>query len=124
MTCAKQQEGMTLISWMAMLALLAVVVMFLLRVVPAYLEDFSVSTTVKSLREDTLATYSSPDQVRLAITRRFSINNVDNVKSEDVEVLRNGGVFDVNVSYEVRENFMFNIDLVLSFDHHVEVPAS
>lgn len=124
MNGAKRQRGMTLVSGVFTLAILAISVMFLLRVVPAYLEDFGVRSTLSSLQEDTLASYSSPEQVRTAITRRLSINNVKNARATDFEIARTGGVFEVTVDYEVREPFMFNIDLVLTFAHRVEVPAS
>ncbi|MGE0080629.1 MAG: DUF4845 domain-containing protein [Thiohalomonadaceae bacterium] len=109
---------------MFVLAVLAVFVLFMLRVVPAYLEDFGVSSTLRSLNEDKLATYSTPEQVRTAVMRRLSINNVDNVTAEDIEIERVGRTFHVTANYEVRESFMFNIDLVLTFNHRVEVPAS
>lgn len=122
MKYAKQQQGLTLISWMFVLALLAVVFMFLVNVIPVYLENFSVRSTLASLDKDG-SSYGSPGEIHNALIRRFSINDVTSVTREDLDITRGSGGYDVNVSYEVRKGFMFNIDLVLSFDHHVEVPA-
>ncbi|MCK9531987.1 MAG: DUF4845 domain-containing protein [Gammaproteobacteria bacterium] len=114
---------MTMISWAFLLAALAVVVLFLLRVFPIYLQDFAVGSAVRSLKEDTLATYSTPSQLQTALLRRFSMNDVTNATRDDVEITQRSGMFDVNVNYEVRTAFMFNIDLVLSFEHDVQVPV-
>lgn len=123
MTHARLQQGMTLVSWVFVLLILVFLVIFLLRVVPAYMEDFSVSSSLKSLKEDSFGTYSTPEQVLSAILRRLSVNNVDNVTAEDIEISRTGATFNVNVEYEVREPFLFNIDLVLTFNHRLEVQA-
>lgn len=123
MKFARHQHGMTMISWAFVLAALAVVVLFLLRVFPVYLQDFAVGSAVRSLEEDTLATYSTPSQVQAALLRRFSMNDVTNVTRDDVAISQTGGRFDVAVEYEVRTPFMFNIDLVLSFEHDAEVPV-
>lgn len=123
MTDVRFQRGMTLVSWVVVLLILAFVFIFLLKVVPAYMEDFSVGSSLKSLKEDTVTTFSTPEQVHTAIMRRLSVNNVDNVTSEDIEISRVGSSFDINVEYEVREPFMFNIDLVLTFNHRVGVQA-
>jgi len=123
MTFARHQRGMTMISWAFLLAALAVVVLFLLRVFPIYLQDFAVGSAVRSLKEDTLATYSTPSQLQTALLRRFSMNDVTNATRDDVEITQRSGMFDVNVNYEVRTAFMFNIDLVLSFEHDVQVPV-
>jgi hypothetical protein len=122
MNLAKKQQGMTFISWVAVLALLAVVVMFVLKVTPAYMESFSVRSTLNSLKEPG-ESYTGPADIREAIARRFSINNVEDVSGDDIEISPTNGGYEVSIDYEVRTSYMFNIDLVLSFSHRVEVRA-
>lgn len=116
-----RQRGLTFISIMVIIAVIAFLAMMVLKLFPIYMEDFSVSSSVNGLSQEA---GKGPQELRTALMRRLSINNVDNVSAEDVVIERDGNGYRVTVDYEVRVAFIRNIDFVVSFNHSVEVPSS
>lgn len=117
----KYQRGMGLWPVMMGLALLGFVVFTALKLVPVYLEDFSVEKSVSGLDEDKTEAYRGAMSVQNAIVRRFGINNVQQVTRDDISVERDGQFYRVEVDYEVVIPYIGNISLLLHFNHKVSV---
>ena len=118
-----KQRGMTAIGWMIIIALVALVVMLALKLFPLYMEHFSVSSSLDGLATDHDLVGAPPSKLRTSLMRRFDINNVQNVHKEDVSIQRDGAGYQVNVDYEVRVPFVYNVDLVVYFSDTAEVPG-
>jgi Tfp pilus assembly protein FimT len=118
-----RQRGMTAIGWMIIIALVALVVMLALKLFPLYLEHFSVTSSLDGLATDHDLVGAPPSALRTSLMRRFDINNVRNVHKEDVFIQRGGSGYQVNVDYEVRVPFVYNVDLVVTFSDTAEVPG-
>ena len=118
----KYQRGATLWSLMFGLGLLGLAVFTALKIVPVYLQDFSVATSVKGLEED-IEQYRGAMEVRSAVLRRFGINNVTQAGIDDISVTRDGQFYNAEVEYEVVIPYIGNISLLLHFDHKATVPV-
>ncbi len=116
MKTMKRQRGMTAIGWLFVLGMLAVLVMATLRLFPVYMDGMNIGTAVKSLQEDR-EPYSSVGDVRSRLERRLSINGIDFLGREEVQISRDGDAYVVDVNYESRVPFMYNIDFVVSFSY-------
>ena len=58
----------------------------------------------------------SKSEIREILTRRYKINNIRDLKVEDiVEIERKKDEAVIEVAYEIREPILYNIDVVLSF---------
>jgi len=123
MNTLQQQRGMTLWSFIFMIGLLAFVVFTALKVVPVYMEDFSVESSVKGMEEVSGADYRGAINVRGGLLKRLDINNVTQVKPDDISVIRDGAHYQMDVDYVVTIPYLGNISLVIKFHHSALVPA-
>lgn len=119
----KKQVGLTAISWMILIVMIGFLAMFGLKLFPVYMENFSVSSSLKSLKEETNISRMTPSDIQKTLLKRFRINNVERVSRDNITVEREHGEFVVNVYYEVQQHFVANIDFLITFDDTVRVPA-
>jgi hypothetical protein len=66
----------------------------------------------------------SKNEVGLLLERRFDIGYIQSVKKENIEILRGKNrpyITKIIIDYEVREPFMFHIDLVGHFVTEIDV---
>ena len=114
------QRGMTTIS----LAVLIIVVVFFitlgLKLVPVYLEHFSVTQSLKSVKEEAPSGLDVRDIISM-LNNRLSMNDVTSVTKRDIKVDRQAKGTVVTVAYEVRRHALGNIDLVISFNDSIEL---
>ena len=122
MRTIRQQQGLTPIATIAMLILVAFAVFLLFKMVPVYLEYFSVASSVNSLKDVTDLGQKSRDEVRELLKRRLEINDVKRVKPEHIKITRSGSATTVAVAYEARVPLLGNIDLISTFDKTVTFP--
>ena len=61
--------------------------------------------------------------VRDTVLKRLDINNVNQVKKEDISISRDGGFYYIDIDYEVRIPFISNVSLLIDFKNHAEVSA-
>lgn len=120
----KRQAGMTGLGWLIVLALIGFFAMLGMKIGPIYLEDFSVKSTLESLKTEPLITKKSPAEVRDLIKRRFNINYVTVVKMDQIKIKKEGGILKVSVEYEVRKPMVGNLDVVAAFNHAIEIVGS
>lgn len=116
-----KQHGMTPISLAALLGLLAFAVLVVLTIAPVYLENFNVASHVERMGNDPTTASMTREEIRKSLLKRFGIDDVKNVKREDIFVTDAGKTLKIEVDYEVRKNFVGNIDLVIYFNESVEV---
>ncbi|KAA3626335.1 MAG: DUF4845 domain-containing protein [Proteobacteria bacterium] len=123
MSAMKKQQGMTAVGVLMVLALIAFFTLLVLRLVPPYLENFNVTSSLKSLQQEVGIKDKSPGEIRNLLQRRFDINDVTNVKRENVTVAKDAksGLLKIAVEYEVRVPIMLNVDAVVVFSDSIEV---
>lgn len=114
---------MTGIGILLTLGFVGIFVLVLLRLAPAYLESMSVSRQLTSLSEDGSVDGKSPAELRKMLMRRFSIDDVDNVKPEQIKIVKGNGMVVIDIVYEVRMEIIGNIDAVTKFNMHQEFRA-
>lgn len=116
-----RQAGMSAIGLIFLLLIIGFVTLITLRLLPMYLENFSVATALESLKnEPELAIKSAPEILSL-LQKRLDVNNVDNVKRNNIGIKRNDASVTVSIKYEVRKPLIANLDVVSKFDRSIEV---
>lgn len=118
-----RQRGMTPIGWILVFLLIAFFVLIALKLVPIYLDSFTVGSVLSDLKKEPGIATMSPGQVEATIRKRLDINMVKGLSADDIYIEKVGDTLNINAEYEVRENLMGNVDLVVSFDKSVEVTA-
>ncbi len=111
-----RQRGMTTLGWLFFIFVVGLTSTFLLKVTPFYLDDYAVGRVLSSLNEKPAVDSASVNQVKVWIDKGLQTNLVKLHKKE-IKVSRDDGLVFVDISYERRLKFLYNIDLVLTFKH-------
>ena len=115
-----KQRGASFLGWVLVVAAVAGVAVLGLRLIPHYIDYQTIISVVDALPADRVHSMSKAE-IREALKKRFLINNIRDLKvREIIEIDRKRETTFLVLSYEVRENLVFNIDLILSFDRRIE----
>lgn len=112
----RKQHGLSLISGVLLLLVVIVLGTAAFRMVPAYMEYSTVRSAINATLNDSRTSQLSPREIRDALARRFSINQVTVINANDVGVSREGGTLTMAVDYEVREPLFYNVSIVMTFE--------
>ncbi|MEW6590163.1 MAG: DUF4845 domain-containing protein [Pseudomonadota bacterium] len=110
-----RQRGLSMFGFLFVAILLVMVAMVAMKVVPAYIEFFSVKKILNAMGQDADLKGKSNAEIRSDFSRRASVDYVTVVKPEDLSVDRNGGVPVISVDYEFRTKLVGNVSLVVDF---------
>lgn len=111
-----RQHGMTLIGFLFVLAAALFVAYIGMKLVPVYLNHYSLVSAMKSLAEEPDAPNMTEGRIRDMLSRKFTTNYVEHVRARDIEIIRGGGTRIV-AEYEVRVGLIGNLDAVAQFRH-------
>jgi len=117
----QKQRGLTLISWVFVLAILAFCGMFAFRVVPMYSENVYVVNALKSLAEPGMKVSEMSDaEIKKKIMDFYTVNNVRSEGPQNIVIDRKSKSLIVTIDYENRANLFSNIDIVMRFQNHLD----
>ena len=124
MNLAQYQRGMTIWSMLLIVALVISFVLGGMRVVPMYLSNMAVSSSLQGLASDPESRSLSKGALRKRLMRRLEVDDMDDVISpRDINFKKVNGGTEVLVKYEHRIPFMANLDLVGNFEESALVPS-
>lgn len=107
-------KGLTLIGFLIVLTLALFVAYIGMKLVPIYLNHYSVVSSMKSMAEEPNVDTMSEARIRDMLSRKFSTSYVKHVSSRDIRIERSRGL-ELVAEYEVREDLIGNLDAVISF---------
>lgn len=119
-----KQRGMTLISWILVLAVAFLFGVAALRLVPVYLEYLKISSSLNTVQGEFGGQTPTVSDVRKALARQFDVNDVHVIKKDDVKIERQGGAYVMRAKYDHRTPFIANVDFIVAFDKSVQVNAT
>lgn len=120
----KTQNGASLITVVAMLALAALIAIFVLKLTPIYIENSAVASVLTNLKGEgggLITRDSTKGSIIQILNKRFGMNNIESVFNEDIQVIREPNYVIITIEYEVRTKFISNIDLAVLFSDSVEI---
>lgn len=110
-----RQRGISVLGWLAILALASVLATIALRVVPHYIDNFYVRGIINGLPATEIRALERA-QIRTRLEKQFRVEFLDMSVRDIIQIGRNNGVTTVALRYEVREPLFGNADVVLVFD--------
>jgi hypothetical protein len=110
-----KQRGVSMIGFMFLAAIVIFVAMLAMKLVPAYIEFFSVKKILATMGQDSDTKAMSNAEIRTSFAKRASVGYVTVVKPEDLEIDRSGGGLSISVDYQYRTPLLGNISLVVDF---------
>lgn len=115
-----RQRGAGMLSWICILAVAALLLTLALRLIPHYIDFRTMVGLIEDLPAGEVHDMTKKD-IRDTLTKRFKINNIRDLKVTDVLTIeRSRGETILLLDYEVRENMVANIDLVVMFDQRFD----
>ena len=98
----KKQKGLTLISWLGILAIVLFNGIIALNVVPVYINDHSVKTLMQNLEMDSSLRGATPKKIKDTITKRLRVNNVYSINNDHISLTKSKNDYIVTIEYEPR----------------------
>lgn len=117
----RTQRGMTLIGFVITLAVVGVFVYMGMKTIPMYSEFYAVKQALNGLATEPGVTDKDPAKIKDLFFRRLYISYADNVKAENVKVVRKDAGYLMTVEYEVRKPLIANLDVVGKFKAEKEL---
>jgi hypothetical protein len=120
-TSPRRQRGLTAISWILIIALAAFIGLIALKLIPIYLQAFNIATVVRQLPDEPFIGDKGPNEIRKSLIARLKINSVYDFDPKNIVIKKGLNTYLVDVSYEVREPVLGNVDIVVSFSNQTEI---
>ncbi len=118
MAMRQTQQGMTMIGWLVLLALIGFLTLIALRLIPGYMEFYTILSSVESVHSQATPETTAAG-IRSDLSKRFAVNDIESIKPSDLIVKRQDGVLTIHILYEFRTPMMGNVDAVIVFDRMV-----
>ena len=117
-----RQRGMTFIGILVLVVVVGSWVYAGIRLTPKYLEYMRVAATLETVRDEYDSNPGSTEfMLRKAVERHFDIEMVEVITANDIEIKKDGGVFNMRANYEDTVPLAGNVSFLLEFDKSVVV---
>ena len=118
----KHQRGLGMLQWALVLAIAGFFLLFAFKVIPLYAENRYVESALRSLEGSGEKLEQMTDaEISKKLNNFYMVNNVRSEgPTKNIKVERESEKAIVTVDYETRVPLFWNIDLVLSFQNHLD----
>ncbi|MBK3868112.1 DUF4845 domain-containing protein [Pseudomonas stutzeri] len=117
MSFAQSQKGLSLLSWIVVLAGVAFVASTGFRMLPHYFDYMSMDKIIQSVETDETLEVHSVAEFYSHVSKGMQVNGVHDIDlKEALQVEMQNNEFRVHLKYEKREPLIRNLDLVANFD--------
>lgn len=116
----RMQRGITFLGFIIVAAVLGLFIFIAMALYPIYSEYWSVRAAMKAIQNEPGSSQMTPLQINQALEKRFDIAYVTSVKRENVFLYNQNGR-KLRIVYEVRKPMVYNIDVIVKFDHTVDL---
>lgn len=116
MVAIKNQTGASLLLWMFLLGAAGIAVVVGMRLAPIYIESYMVDGILQEAALESRNKKMNKRQVWSNISKRFTINNINNIKKEHFSYKHEKGKLILSLKYEVRTKLVGNLDGIASFE--------
>lgn len=110
-----QQRGLTMLGFLFVAMMLIFVAMLAMKLVPAYIEFFSVKKILNTMGQESGLKSKSNAEIRNDFIKRANVGYVTVVKPEDLTIDRRNGGLVVSADYVFRSKLVGNVSIVVDF---------
>ena len=114
-TMHSQQRGLSMIGFLFVAMVLVFIAMLAMKLVPAYIEYFSVKKILATMGQQPDLKSESNTDIRNSFIKRANVGYVTVVKPEDLTIDRSSGTPVISADYEFRTKLIGNVSLVVDF---------
>ena len=117
----KKQQGLTLISLIFVLGLIAFFVLLGFKVGPIYMEHAKVTHALSSLKNQPDIENKSKRYIWNSLNKQMGMDYIYHIKKEHVKITSSHGYMKVQIKYHVKQLLVENLSVWVDFDNSVEV---
>ncbi|AFT67113.1 MAG: DUF4845 domain-containing protein [Cycloclasticus pugetii] len=119
---SSKQKGFTLVGLILVFGLIGIITLSVLKVFPVYMEHLAVKKAMEAIEMDQDLSKMSVGQIRGLFQKKLDMNQVNSINAKNAKINRSLSDITMKVDYEVRKDYIGNVDLILSFSDEFEVP--
>lgn len=116
----KPQQGMSVTTWIFLIAITLFFVLLGVRMVPSYMEFHSMSKVLETIKEDPKNAQASPKELRKIFNRYININSIYDFDPKNLKIDRSKGRTSMILGYEIRKPVAGNVEVVMNFHKEVD----
>lgn len=116
-----KQKGMSSLSLLSLALVVGFIAMCVIKLAPVYMDYMSVKGIVDGLSEEPGIKTLSKKKVLSILYKRIDVNGIRDFDFDSFIITRNKNTLDVELDYEVRQELISNIDVVVKFYHINEI---
>ena len=126
MKAQRYSRGITLLGFLIMLCVAGFFAYVVMKLVPVYIEYFGVVKAMEQIKNEPGASQKSVEEIRRDLNVKFDLQYVDekDIPPQSIQLKREATGPTLRIAYEKRVPFMYNIDLVASFDKSVHLTSA
>src|SRR5687768_3727546 len=111
----RYESGVTFLGWLFILIPMALVLYAVICLAPVYLEYMKIARTLEQVPTEFQGDQPSPGQIRVAIERRFDIEDVRVINKDTIKIQKEGSGFTVEAAYKDSAPYISNVSLQAEF---------
>lgn len=111
-----KQRGITVIGMLLLIIVIAFVALIAMKVVPMYIQMFTVKSTIESIRKEPQLAQMSTTDIQNAIQKRFDIGYVDNITARDLKIRNDRGGRVLDLVYQDERDLFYGLSVVLKIN--------
>jgi predicted membrane protein len=111
----KRQNGMTMLSWLVVLAILVFFILIGIKMIPTYIENYSIKQVLVNMEDDRKVRTMSPNEMKKAFMKRLKINSVYEFPQNSIKIKKEKFGTRFAVDYEIRKPVAGNVSIVMVF---------
>lgn len=119
----KKQRGMTMMSWLIVLAIAVFFVLIGIKMVPTYMENYSIREILKNMEHDRSVGKMAPTEMKKSFLKRLKINGVYSFDPDSITIKKEKTGTSFSVDYEVRKPVAGNVSIVMEFSESALIPG-
>lgn len=117
----KSQRGLTMISILFILGLIAFFTLLALKIGPIYMNHSKVVNALAALEKTTDVEIKSKFEIETILYKRFDVNYVEHVGGDDIKITKQPNYLKVEIEYERVEPIVGNLSVLAEFYEVIEV---
>lgn len=119
-----KQKGAVSFLGLVFLVMLIFIIFLAVKLIPAYVDDTTISSAVASIRSEPSLRQASVSDIRALIHKRLYVNDFSGTlgitpERKAIQINTDKGV-SVDVNYQVKTHLFYNIDAIQTFHHHYQ----
>jgi len=122
----QSQRGITFIGFILMMCVVGFFAYVAMKLVPVYSEYMGVVKSMNQLQTEPGIASKDISEIRQLLNVKFDIQYVDEamIPPQNIQLKKQGGAASLRIFYDKRIDFIYNVDLLVSFDKTVNLSGT